>query len=188
MICFWIAVCCNMFISFDLIVRYLYRWTTKQNQWAGQRHWYPNNASWYCFWLTAQPTCEEPRISPPLALFPQSCHWLAGVMYSPSVASRDSRHSPVGGPSASRQRKIGARSITVNYADVMRDGTRWPVSPPVESIKVKQLLFFPHSFFFLFSWGFNNGSPEMDTASASPDQCSKFTNYVFFCDHILIEV
>lgn len=55
-------------------------------------------------------------------------------------------HSP-----ASGEGKRGGRSIDVNYADVTREDTHWSVSPPKESIKVKQLVFFPFpSFFYLF--------------------------------------
>lgn len=45
-----------------------------------------------------------------------------------------------------RGEKKGAGSIDVNYADVTREGAQWSVSPPKESIKVKQLVF--PSFFF----------------------------------------
>lgn len=47
-------------------------------------------------------------------------------------------HSPTSG-----ERKRGARSIDVNYAAVTRDGAHWSVSPPKQSIKVRQLVFFP---------------------------------------------
>lgn len=45
-----------------------------------------------------------------------------------------------------RGEKKGAGSIDVNYADVTREGAQWSVSPPKESIKVKQLV--SPSFFF----------------------------------------
>lgn len=46
-----------------------------------------------------------------------------------------------------RGEKKGAGSIDVNYADVTREGAQWSVSPPKESIKVKQ--FVSPSFFSL---------------------------------------
>lgn len=45
-----------------------------------------------------------------------------------------------------RGEKKGAGSIDVNYANVTREGAQWSVSPPKESIKVKQLV--SPSFFF----------------------------------------
>lgn len=45
-----------------------------------------------------------------------------------------------------RGEKKGAGSIDANYADVTREGAQWSVSPPKESIKVKQLV--SPSFFF----------------------------------------
>lgn len=39
-----------------------------------------------------------------------------------------------------RGEKKGAGSIDVNYADVTREGAQWSVSPPKESIKVKQFV------------------------------------------------
>lgn len=75
---------------------------------------------------------------------------------------------------ASGERIRGAGSIDVNYADVTRDGARWCVSPPKESIKVRQLVFSP--WFFpptsLSGRGFNNVTLETETASASPDKLS----------------
>lgn len=76
-------------------------------------------------------------------------------------------------PSTSGERKRGVRSIDVNYADVTREGAHWSVSPPKESIKVRQLVFSPRFFFFLsFFQRFNNVTMVMDTASASPDKLS----------------
>lgn len=49
------CVCCSMFtLLYWIVKRLIRRWTTKQNQCAGQSHWYPNKDSQYCFWLTSQ--------------------------------------------------------------------------------------------------------------------------------------
>lgn len=58
--------------------------------------------------------------------------------------------------------------MDVNYADVTREGAHWPVSPPKESIKVKQLV----SFSFRWCRYGDNGSYQrphqhLNTSSAS---------------------
>lgn len=76
-------------------------------------------------------------------------HWLMNL---PCVTLHDSCHSSnLAHSSASGERKRGARSIDVNYADVTREGAHRSVSPPKESIKVKQLVFSP-----LFSFSFRD--------------------------------
>lgn len=71
-------------------------------------------------------------------------HWFALCHFARQLSLSNLAHS-----SASGQRKRGVRSIDVNYADVTREGVHRSASPPKESIKVKQLVFFP-SFFFSF--------------------------------------
>lgn len=151
------------------------RWTTKQNQCAGQSHWYPNKDSQYCFWLTSQVCLWITIDSPCLALFPpfsSAIDSLANEFASCHFA-RQLSLSNLAHLSASGERKRGARSIDVNYADVTRDGAHWSVSPPKESIKVRQLVFSPRFFFFPLFQGFNNVTTVMDTASASPDKLSR---------------
>lgn len=81
-----------------------------------------------------------------------SCH------FSRQLSLPNSAHH-----SQSGERKRGVRSIDVNYADVRRDDAHWRVSPPEESIKVRQLVF-PHSFFFFFQ-AFNIVTLRMESTS-----------------------
>lgn len=71
--------------------------------------------------------------------------------------------------STSGERKRGVGSIDVNYADVTREGAHWSVSPPQESIKVRQLVF---SLRFFSFQRFSSVTAVMDNASASPGKLS----------------
>lgn len=109
--------------------------------------------------------CNRFSLFRPLLAVPLT-HWLMNL---PCVTLHDSCHSSnLAHSSASGERKRGARSIDVNYADVTREGAHRSVSPPKESIKVKQLVFSP--LFFFFFQRFNNVTMAMDNASASPDK------------------
>lgn len=135
----------------DTGVTQIQRRTTKQNQCSGQSQWYPNKDSRYRLWLTL-------KVCLWISVFFFFFACLAGFFFLHPLAAPLTRRlikfalchfarqlslSGLAHSSASGERKRGAGSIDVNYADVTREGAHWSVSPPKESIKVRQLVFSP---------------------------------------------
>lgn len=79
-------------------------------------------------------------------------HWLINLA---SVTLHDSCHSPNWHicPCKGGEKGETDQLMLIMQIDTKRGDTRSPVSPPEESIKVKQLVFFPLIFFFC--QGFN---------------------------------